>query len=213
MEISVTTRAGTLAVDNKEVFASQIALITGAYKDLVVTDKAEAKRDRATINKLLKAIDDKRKEAKREYEAPFKAFEAELKELTEPLKEAGEAIDAQIKAIEESERLERKAWIEEQYSELPTDIPLSDVWDDAWLNSSVSKQRVKAELTSAIITAQASQIKPTSHNGNGIPVYNMEEPHTVALNISCTTSQLEVIEAFLDNLGVFYWEADNGKES
>lgn len=213
MEISVTTRAGTLAVDNKEVFASQIALITEAYQDLVVTDKAEAKRDRATINKLLKAIDDKRKEAKREYEAPFKAFEAELKELTEPLKEAGEAIDAQIKAIEESERLERKAWIEEQYSELPTDIPLSDVWDEAWLNSSVSKQRVKAELTSAIITAQASQIKPVAYNGNGIPVYNMEEPHTVALNISCTTSQLEVIEAFLDKLGVFYWEADNGTES
>lgn len=216
MDITVLTQEGSLEVVNKAAFVAQITAITEMYKGIVVTDKAEAKHDRAKVNKMLKAIDDKRKEAKRMYEAPFKAFEAELKELTDPLKEAGDAIDAQIKVIEEGERAERKAWIEEQYSTMPTEIPLAEVWNDAWLNLSFSKQRVLSELTLALMAAQNTpkgtlkiNEAPTVITPKGVPVYDFREPNNHVLTISCTSAQYEAIEAFLNQLGVFYWEEAN----
>ena len=205
--------AGRLAIANKAAFAAQIAELTEHYS-VLVTDKAEAKRDRATVNKILKSIDDKRKEAKRQYEAPFKAFEAELKELTEPLKDAGASIDAQIKALEDVERKERRAWIEEEYSKLPTDVSLSEVWDDAWLNLSKSKASILSELTMAIMMAQAKpkdatpiDAVPTGYNGNGVPVFNFDEAREHKLTIFATSKQMENIERLLTQMGVFYMEA------
>lgn len=205
--------AGRLAIANKAAFAAQIAELTEHYS-VLVTDKAEAKRDRATVNKILKSIDDKRKEAKRQYEAPFKAFEAELKELTEPLKVAGASIDAQIKALEEEERKERRAWIEEEYSKLPTDVSLSEVWDDAWLNISKSKASILSELTMAIRMAQAKpkdatpiDAIPTGYNGNGVPVFNFDEAREHKLTVFATSAQMQNIERLLTQMGVFYMEA------
>lgn len=205
--------AGRLVIANKAAFAAQIAELTDHYS-VLVTDKAEAKRDRAAVNKILKNIDDKRKEAKRQYEAPFKAFEAELKELTEPLKDASASIDAQIKVLEEEERKERRAWIEEEYSKFPTDVSLSEVWDEAWLNLSKSKASILSELTMAIMMAQAKpkdatpiDAIPTGYNGNGVPVFNFDEAREHKLTIFATTAQMQNIERLLVQMGVFYMEA------
>ena len=95
MEMTVQPLNLSAVVFNKAEMAAAIAAINDRYKGLVVTDKAEAKRDRAEVNRLLKQIDDARKAVKRQYDAPLKAFEADIKELVEPLKASAAAIDQQ----------------------------------------------------------------------------------------------------------------------
>lgn len=210
-DITVVSREGKIAIENKATFQAYIAEIVDRYKDVIVVDKAEAKKDRATINKLLKNIDERRKDVKREYEGPLKAFEAELRAMTEPLKQAGEAIDAQIKIIEAEERKERRAQIEAEYAKLPTNVPLSEVWDDSWLNVSKSMANVIREMLSALLAAQntpktATVIADEGVNQHGVPVFDFSEVSQYTLTITCTEKQMSSITAFLDSLKVFYME-------
>lgn len=147
MEMTVQPLNLAAVVFNKAEMAAAIATINDRYKGLVVTDKAEAKKDRAEVNRLLKQIDDVRKQIKKQYEAPLKAFEADVKEIIEPLKASGEAIDAQIKAIEETERQTKLEQLKEQYNGGVTGIPFDMVFDPKYLNASVSIKKAIDEMT------------------------------------------------------------------
>lgn len=140
---------------NKSEMAAAIAAIASRYEGRVVIDKASAKRDRAEVNKMLREVDDARKAVKRAYEAPYKAFEAELREILEPLKLAGDAIDAQIKAIEQAEREERRAALEAVWDTTEHSVPISRVFDIRWLNASVSLKKATDELAAAAAAAEA----------------------------------------------------------
>lgn len=149
MELIIQPLNLSAVVFNKEEMAAAIAAIADRYKGLVVTDKAEAKRDRAEVNGLLNQIDDVRKQIKKQYEAPLKAFEADVREIAEPLKASGEAIDRQIKAIEEQERNERKAQLEAAFSDIASlfdGVSFDMVFDPKWLNASVTLKKAVAEM-------------------------------------------------------------------
>lgn len=165
MEITVQPLNLAAVVFNKEEMAVAVATINERYAGLVVTDKAEAKRDRAEVNKLLKQIDDARKAVKKQYEAPLKAFEADIKEIVEPLKQSAAAIDEQIKRIEEQERVERKAALETVYHDLGSAVPLSRVWDNSWVNASTSAKKAAEDLTAAIKAAEADVIAIVNAGG------------------------------------------------
>lgn len=208
----------TVHVMNKAEFEGAIAELVARYKDMAVTDKAEAKRDRAEANRILRRIDDERKRVKREYEAPYKAFENELKAIIQPLKDTIELIDVQIKGIEDAERAQRKRAIEAMYAELPTQMPLSAIWHDSWLNLSKSMASVKDEIMSELLSAQqykapaersdgaAPQVS-VSHNAVGVPVYDFTgATSTRTFTITATTEQFYNIEEYLNTLGIFYLE-------
>ena len=74
-----------------------------AYKGVVYTEDmiTQAKKDRATLNKLVTAIDTKRKEMKALYLQPYESFEKEAKGLISMIKEVSGEIDAQVKGYEE----------------------------------------------------------------------------------------------------------------
>lgn len=147
MEMTVQPLNLSAVVFNKAEMAAAIATINDRYKGLVVTDKAEAKRDRAEVNKLLKQIDDARKSIKKQYEAPLKAFEADIKELVEPLKASGEAIDQQIKAIEERERQDKLEQLKAAYNGGVLGIPFDMVFEPRYLNASVTVKKAVDEMT------------------------------------------------------------------
>lgn len=155
MEMTVQPLNLAAVVFNKAEMAAAIAAINDRYKGLVVTDKAEAKKDRAEVNRLLGQIDDVRKAIKKQYEAPLKAFEADVKEVVEPLKASRDAIDEQIKRIEEQERNQRKAVIEAVYADMKPSVPLSRVLDSRWYNLSTSEMKAVDGLTEAINAAEA----------------------------------------------------------
>ena len=84
---------------NHEEIKKEIAEKVEYYKNLVYTDNQikEAKADRAALNKFVKALEDKRKEVKKQCLAPYEDFEANMKEIIAVVNEPIALIDSQIK--------------------------------------------------------------------------------------------------------------------
>lgn len=75
----------------------------------------EAKKDKASLNKLKKAIADRRKEIKAVYMAPYLAVEEKLKELEGMIAEPVSEIDAFVKAVDAQAKAEKKEQIRDYF--------------------------------------------------------------------------------------------------
>ena len=79
------------------------------YKGIAYTedDAAAMKSDRADINRFIKAIEAERIKKKKEYLEPYNVFEAQVKEVLQPLREAEAVIAKGLKEIDDKWRGER----------------------------------------------------------------------------------------------------------
>lgn len=138
---------------NFEELKGQLAESLALYTGLVVTEDGikGAKEDRAKLNKLREALENKRKEVKRECMAPYTDFEAKVKELVGLIDQPIAAIDAQLKEYEEKRRADKRADIlaiyEETVGELRALLPFEKLWQDAWYNTSVTMKKVREAIT------------------------------------------------------------------
>lgn len=135
------------------------------YNTLVVTEDAikDAKADRAKLNKLREAMDTRRKEIKKEWMAPYSAFEAKVKELTSLIDQPIGAIDSQLKAYEELRRQEKQAKIAEAYdaivpANLQEIIPLSRIQSPKWLNATATMKSIEEELAEKVKRTNADMM-------------------------------------------------------
>lgn len=123
-----------------------------AYKGRVYTDATigDAKKDRASLNKLADAIDGKRKEMKAKYLEPYETFEKQAKELVAMIKEKSSGIDAQVKAYEQTQKDKKLNDIKEVYSamigNLAELVPYEKLHNPKWLNVSTSASAVVEEF-------------------------------------------------------------------
>lgn len=127
------------------------------YKGVVYTETqiAEAKKDRAQLNKLIQAIEVKRREMKQLYLQPYQNFEAEANELIGMVKEQAAEIDTQVKAYEERRREEK---LEKIKAELYTPmidgigdlVPYEKLHDPKWLNVTCSIGTIGTEMARKI---------------------------------------------------------------
>lgn len=130
------------------------------YGSLVVTEDTikESKDDRAKLNKLKTAIEDRRKAIKKEWNAPYAEFEAKVKELVALVDRPIKAIDSQLEGFEAKRREEKLSQIDAAYTSLVSDtikgiIPLERIMDPKWLNATAPMKRVEEE-----IIAQAKRV-------------------------------------------------------
>ena len=140
---------------NFEELKGQLAESLALYTGLVVTEDGikGAKEDRAKLNKLREALENKRKEVKRECMAPYTDFEAKVKELVGLIDQPIAAIDAQLKEYEEKRRADKRAAIleiyEETVGELRALLPFEKLWQDTWYNTSVTMKKVREAIVAA----------------------------------------------------------------
>lgn len=124
------------------------------YETLVYTDDQikNAKADRADLNRLKKAMNDERIRREKEYMQPFNAFKAQINEIIGIINKPVALIDKQIKEYEERQRQEKKNEIDLLFSTYlhPEWLNLSQIWEDRWLNASVSMKKVCEELNGRI---------------------------------------------------------------
>ena len=127
------------------------------YNTLVVTEDAiqDAKNDRANLRKLRDAIETSRKDVKKRCEQPYKAFEAQVKELVKLIDAPIAAIDGQVKTFEERERQQKYEEIQAIYDELVPDairdiIPLQRIFDQTWLNKATSKKKITEAIDTRV---------------------------------------------------------------
>ena len=133
--ITTTSKAGEISLNYDEL---RTLLIKEMEKyDYEVTEDLikEAKEDKAKINKFAAALDNRRKEIKKEYCIPLVQFEEQMKDLYAIAKDGYTKINNQLNAFEEA-RKEEKAMEIAQYwqSKNFTLVPLEAVYDAKWLN-------------------------------------------------------------------------------
>ena len=155
MELRVNTPTFPEVIEfNFEELKTEITERASAYVNLVYTEGQiqEAKKDRAALNKFVKALSDERIKVKKECLKPYEDFEAKIKELDGIVSAAIQNIDSQIKAVEEQEKAEKLERIKELWEtiEHPAEMTFDHVYEGKFMNKSCSMATIKQYLENAV---------------------------------------------------------------
>lgn len=126
------------------------------YTNLVYTDEQiqEAKKDKAALNKLKKALNDERIRMEKEYMVPFNTFKAQINEIIRIIDEPVLLIDKQVKEYEEKQKQEKMERIKEYYDScaypFPDWLKFEQIFNEKWLNASVSMKSIQGEIDSRL---------------------------------------------------------------
>ena len=127
-----------------------------AIYECMVFDESQfqdAKKTRADLNRVMKALQDEKVKRKKQFMEPFEEFERQIKELIAIIERAAANIDKQVKEFEEQKKKEKLALIEKLWDEVinhPAWMQCSDIFNTKWLNASVSMETVKKEIQERI---------------------------------------------------------------
>lgn len=141
---------------NREELEAAVRQKIASYENVVYTEDnmKQAKADRAELNKLTKAIEERRKMVKKIINEPYDIFEAELKEILALIQEPVGIIDKQVKAFEEQQKDEKKKSIREAYDEnigdLLSVLPFEKVFDERYLNKTYKLNTAVTEIKDKI---------------------------------------------------------------
>lgn len=121
------------------------------YKNMVYTDDTikEAKVDKATLNKFIKVLEDKRKDVKKECLQPYEEFEKQIKELVAIVDEPVKLIDQQVKSYEEKKKADKLEKIKEFWESTthPDWLTCKAIFDQKWLNATTSMKKIHEAIT------------------------------------------------------------------
>lgn len=151
MELRIKELSFPQAIEfNFEELKAEITAKSALYANMVYTDETikEAKADKAALNKFIKALEDKRKEVKKECLQPYEAFEKQMKELVAIINEPVRLIDGQVKTYEEKVKAEKLEKIKVYWESCcrPDWLNCSQIFDSGWLNASISLKKVKEAI-------------------------------------------------------------------
>lgn len=124
------------------------------YKNIAYTDDQGRmlKSDRATVNKLVQALEAKDREVKKLCLTPYEKFHKEIKESVDILKEPIALMDTQISSMGEERRSKKMAEVQKIWdaAKRPDWLSLEQIFDQKWLNATVSLKAVSEAVSHAI---------------------------------------------------------------
>lgn len=155
MELRINTWKSPEVIDfNFEELKEEITNKSALYKNMVYTDETikDAKSYRALLNKFKTALEDKRKEVKKQCLEPYNQFEKQIKELVAIIDEPVKLIGEQITEFEDREKAEKHEQIIELFNKagFQSFVTLEQIYDPKWLNKSVSLKSIEEELTNTV---------------------------------------------------------------
>lgn len=160
MELKLTTPIDRLiptSIDwNKTELEGLVDDAIVKYQNVVVTRDTlqQARDERAKLNKFIEMLNKGRISAGKEYMAPYEKFKGDVDGIIAKVRSVNNVIDDQIKSVEAAVREEKYAEISAYFSETIGDlacfVPLDRIFDQKWLNASVSIKNVKKEIDGII---------------------------------------------------------------
>lgn len=154
LELKIKAPQTQPVVWNYEELHTALEMKLADYKDRVYDESmlAEAKADTANLNKLKKALNDERIFRKKEFEAPFKVFEDQVKELCGMIDDATSGIKAQLDTYEQKRIEEKKTAIKELFSAIASEydvdfITLDKIYNAKWENKTATDKAIATEIT------------------------------------------------------------------
>lgn len=143
---------GTIDLNSEELRLN-IETMVSAYTDYVVTEDsiAQAKKDKATLKKIQKAMSDKRIELKKLYSAPLDEFEKKVKELSALIDQPIDLISKQLDLFEQDRLAKKKALVKEMYEDamggLIEYVSFKAALKPEWLNASTNEQAINFDIS------------------------------------------------------------------
>lgn len=145
---------------NFEDLKSEIQAKAHEYEVSVYTEDniKAAKADRASLNKLKKALNDERIRREKAYMKPFNEFKAQINELIGLIDKPILAIDSQIKGYEDSKKDEKRQEIIEMWDkkDKPEFLGFDRIYNPKWLNATVSMKKIEEDMDLLIATVKAN---------------------------------------------------------
>ena len=150
--------------NNGEEVKAWLTEVMQKYDGLVVTLESikSAKEDKAKLNKLRAALEDRRKEVKRDYLAPYMAFEEKYKELLALIDEPIVSIDTQIKALDEQEQQEKYNRLKDYFGccmasslDVPIDVNFDRILNPKWKNKTIKADTLEKEIWDTLCRIKA----------------------------------------------------------
>lgn len=135
-----------------------------SYTGRVYTEKdiPTAKSDRAKLNHVRDALDQRRKDVKKMYLDPYTEFECQVKELVGMVEQCSGAIDAQVKAFEQAQKDAKlqdcKDIFAEWVKELNGQLSFDKIYNPRWLNKSFSLDAVEKEIRDELAKIRANLV-------------------------------------------------------
>lgn len=183
---------------NYKELKTEIQKKANDYMNLVYTADQikDAKKDRANLRKFVTALENKRKEIKRQVMQPYTSFEEQEKELIGIVDQAIGNIDIQIKGYEEATRQEKLEKIKGIYSktigDLDRTIPFEKIYKDSWLNVSTTLKSITTEIAE-IRDKVDSDLKVI--NADTSPyVFEMKEEYLKAFDLNAAMMKKQKLE-------------------
>lgn len=145
---------------NFEDLKSEIQAKAHEYEVSVYTEDniKAAKADRASLNKLKKALNDERIRREKAYMKPFNEFKAQVNELIGLIDKPILAIDSQIKGYEDSKKDEKRQEIIEMWDkkDKPEFLGFDRIYNPKWLNATISLKKIEEDMDLLIATVKAN---------------------------------------------------------
>lgn len=120
---------------------------------------AQAKQYRAAVRKIRDRIDESRKMAKAAALEAYSSFETKCRELTALCEEAANALDVQIKAMEEAAKQEKKNRLAEYFAQVVGDmaewLTFDNCFNPKWLNATYAESTAQMDINAAIDRCRA----------------------------------------------------------
>ncbi len=120
---------------------------------------SQCKQYRASIRKVSARIDESRKMAKAAAQEAYSSFETKCRELTALCEEAANALDVQIKAMEEAAKQEKKDRLAAYFTQVVGDmaewLTFDDCFNHKWLNATYAESTAQMDICAAIDRCRA----------------------------------------------------------
>lgn len=157
LTLQITQDVGKIGWNFEEI-NKELDTKLAKYKNWAVTEDElkTAKDEKAKLNKLKDAIENRRREIKDEFCAPYDVFASEVKVVVDKITKTYDSINTQVKAFEDAEKNAKKERIASYWDMLGTEpkIDFELVFDKKFLR----KDCKESEWT-AILEQKHEQIK------------------------------------------------------
>lgn len=158
MELDIKTNiTNDLVIFNNYDFVKQQVLdFVEKYNNVIVSEEAvdSAKRDRAALNNVAKALNNKRIDIEKKFKEQFEPFKAQVNSLIEPIEKASKNIDIQIKGFEEREKEQKynsiKEYFESVIGDLKDIVKFEMIYDIKWLNKNHTIKNIQETINQII---------------------------------------------------------------
>ena len=183
---------------NFEELKAEIAKKVEPYTTLVLTEDQikDGKKDVASLRKLIKALEDKRKDVKNRILIPYDKFETQEKELVAIVQKAVDNIKAQLDASEKKRQDEKLAKVRKIYDECISDlkvaIPFDKAFKESYLNAGTSLKKIREEMT-ALYTRVENDLRTISWDSS-VYAANMKQEYLKNLDLSQAMAKKNELE-------------------